>query len=113
MLDGPVFADLSEAPEALRPILHRIQPLTSATFARAGVDLFTQRFPVKLFGEGTIRGTGGLRIADEACRTTTPASSRRAMRPRANWSRAHPAAAARSIRHGRSPLAASPGSRRA
>jgi succinate dehydrogenase/fumarate reductase flavoprotein subunit len=72
MLDGPVFADLSEAPEALRPILHRIQPLTSATFARAGVDLFTQRFPVKLFGEGTIRGTGGLRIADEACRTTTP-----------------------------------------
>ncbi len=72
MLAGPVLADLTEAPAELRPILHRIQPLTPAPFARSGIDLFATRFPVKLFGEGTIRGTGGLRIADDDCRTTVP-----------------------------------------
>ncbi|MBI1682876.1 FAD-binding protein [Caulobacter hibisci] len=70
MLEGPVFADLSEAPPALRPILHRIQPATVAPFQRKGVRLFDERFEVKLFGEGTIRGTGGLRIVDEDCQTT-------------------------------------------
>ncbi len=72
MLAGTVYADLSEAPEGLRPIIQRIQPLTPAPFARRGVDLFKDRFPVKLFGEGTVRGSGGLRIADDGCRTTVP-----------------------------------------
>ncbi len=70
MLEGPVFADLSEAPPALRPILRRIQPATVAPFERKGVRLFDERFEVKLFGEGTIRGTGGLRIVDDDCQTT-------------------------------------------
>ncbi|RZK00714.1 MAG: FAD-binding protein [Novosphingobium sp.] len=70
LMQGPVLADLTEAPAALPPILHRIQPFTPAPFARRGIDLFRQRFPVWLFGEGTVRGTGGLRIADRDCRTT-------------------------------------------
>jgi len=70
MLEGPVYADLSEAPEALKPILRRIQPATIAPFERRGVRLFEDRFEVKLFGEGTIRGTGGLRIVDDDCQTT-------------------------------------------
>lgn len=70
MTQGPVFADLSEAPPALRPILRRIQPATVAPFERKGVSLFDQRFEVRLFGEGTIRGTGGLRVVDEDCQTT-------------------------------------------
>jgi succinate dehydrogenase/fumarate reductase flavoprotein subunit len=70
MLEGPVFADLSEAPEALKPILRRIQPATVAPFERRGVRIFEDRFEVKLFGEGTIRGTGGLRITDDDCQTT-------------------------------------------
>jgi len=69
MLEESVFADLSEAPEALKPILRRIQPATIAPFERRGVRLFEDRFEVKLFGEGTIRGTGGLRIIDEDCQT--------------------------------------------
>ncbi len=72
MLAGPVFADLREAPEALKPILRRIQPATVAPFERKGVNLFEDRFQVKLFGEGTIRGTGGLRVIDEDCQTTVP-----------------------------------------
>jgi succinate dehydrogenase/fumarate reductase flavoprotein subunit len=70
MLAGPVFADLSEAPEGLKPILRRIQPATIAPFERRGVRLFEDRFEVKLFAEGTIRGTGGLRIVDDDCQTT-------------------------------------------
>lgn len=70
MIEGPVFADLSEAPPALRPVLRRIQPATVAPFERKGVRLFDERFEVRLFGEGTIRGTGGLRIVDDDCQTT-------------------------------------------
>ena len=72
---GPVYADLHEAPEPLRTepgLLASIQPTTAIPFERRGLDLFKDRFEVKLFGEGTIRGTGGLRIADETCQTTVP-----------------------------------------
>lgn len=72
MLAGPVLADLSDAPAALPPVLRRIQPLTTAAFERRGIDLWRDRFPVKLYGEGTIRGTGGLRIVDDHCRTSVP-----------------------------------------
>jgi succinate dehydrogenase/fumarate reductase flavoprotein subunit len=70
MLAGPVYADLRDAPEALKPILRRIQPATVAPFERKGARLFEDRFEVKLFGEGTIRGTGGLRIVGDDCQTT-------------------------------------------
>lgn len=72
MLEGPVLADLSDAPAALPGVLRNIQPLTVAAFERRGIDLFRQRFPVRLFGEGTLRGTGGLRVIDDQCRTTVP-----------------------------------------
>lgn len=72
MLAGPVYADLSEAPEALKSILRRIQPATIAPFERKAVNLFEDRFQVALFGEGTVRGTGGLRIIDDDCQTTVP-----------------------------------------
>jgi succinate dehydrogenase/fumarate reductase flavoprotein subunit len=70
MLAGPVFADLSDAPDILKQILPRIQPASPTPFERKGVRIFEDRFEVKMFGEGTIRGTGGLRIVDEHCQTT-------------------------------------------
>lgn len=69
---GPVLADLADAPAALRGLLRQIQPLTAAAFERRGIDPFTDRFPVRLYGEGTIRGTGGLRIVDRDCGTGVP-----------------------------------------
>src|SRR6185369_6704300 len=36
------------------------------------IDPLTQRFPVTLRLEGTVRGTGGIRIADEGCGTSVP-----------------------------------------
>ena len=70
LLKGPVYADLIDAPGALPPILKDIQPFTPPPFVRKGVDLFKDRWPIKLFGEGTIRGNGGLRIVNADCGTT-------------------------------------------
>jgi len=39
---------------------------------RAGIDPFKQRFLVTLRLEGTVRGTGGLRLMDETCATSVP-----------------------------------------
>ena len=69
MLAGPVFADLSDAPALLKQILPKIQPASPTPFIRKGINLFEDRFEIKLFGEGTIRGTGGLRIIDDGCQT--------------------------------------------
>lgn len=67
---GPVYADLHEAPKELPTVVRQIQPATVAAFERRGVDMFRDRFEVKLFGEGTIRGVGGLRIANGDCATS-------------------------------------------
>ncbi len=69
MLAGRVFADLRDAPELLKRILPRIQPASPTPFERRGIRLFEDRFEVKLYGEGTIRGTGGLRIVGDQCET--------------------------------------------
>ncbi|MFZ2998297.1 FAD-binding protein [Sphingobium sp.] len=70
MIAGPVLADLSDAPDQLKTLLRRIQPASLTPFERRGLDIFQDRFPIRLFGEGTVRGTGGLQIIDDACRTS-------------------------------------------
>lgn len=72
MQEGPVLADLSDAPAQLKHYLRRIQPASLPPFERRGIGLFETRFPIRLFGEGTIRGTGGLQIIDDLCRTSLP-----------------------------------------
>ncbi|TWB34618.1 FAD-dependent oxidoreductase [Nitrospirillum pindoramense] len=72
LLAGPVYATLARMPADLRAILHQIQPAILLPFQRQGIDPFTQRFPITLHGEGTVRGTGGLRLADEDCQTDVP-----------------------------------------
>jgi len=46
--------------------------LTVAAFERRGIDLFRDRFPVRLFGEGTVRGSGGIDLVDDTCGTGVP-----------------------------------------
>ncbi|MEJ0028561.1 MAG: FAD-binding protein [Rhizomicrobium sp.] len=72
LLDGPVFATLARMPAEIRAILPNISPNFLLVFDRAGVDPFTQRFEIALRGEGTVRGIGGLRIADRSCQTDVP-----------------------------------------
>ena len=61
---GPIFCDLSRVPDDIRGQLPQISPNVPLTFQRLGIDPFTQKFPVSLVGEGTIRGVGGIRVTD-------------------------------------------------
>ncbi len=69
MLAGPVLCSLHRMPADIRERMNRVQPNMMLPFDRDGVDPFTQRFPVLLRPEGTIRGSGGLQLADETCAT--------------------------------------------
>lgn len=72
LLTQPVYCTLSETPEEVRSWMRTIQHNFFLPFDRAGIDPFTQRFPVTLRLEGTVRGTGGIRIIDDTCATSVP-----------------------------------------
>ncbi|KQU87871.1 FAD-binding protein [Ensifer sp. NM-2] len=73
LLSEPVYArlDLAETDE-VKAILRRAQPNFFVPFDRRGIDPFTEFFEVKLRLEGTVRGTGGLRLTGLDCATTAP-----------------------------------------
>lgn len=72
LLRGPVYAQIDKADGATQASMRAAQPNFFLPFDRAGIDPFIQRFPVTLRLEGTVRGTGGLRIVDETCATSVP-----------------------------------------
>lgn len=72
LMTEPVYCQLDRATEDMRAALRAAQPNFFLPFDRAGIDPLTQRFPVTLRLEGTVRGTGGIRIADEGCGTSVP-----------------------------------------
>ena len=67
-----VYAQLDKADDATRQSMRAAQPNFFLPFDRQGIDPFTQRFPITLRLEGTVRGTGGLRITGDDCATTVP-----------------------------------------
>ncbi len=71
LLKGPVYAVIDKASPHLQEGMRKGQPNIFLPFDREGIDPFTQRFPVTLRYEGTVRGVGGLAI-DEGCATTVP-----------------------------------------
>jgi succinate dehydrogenase/fumarate reductase flavoprotein subunit len=72
LLEEPVYACLDQATEDMRAALRASQPNFFLPFDRAGIDPLTQRFPVTLRLEGTVRGTGGIRISSDECATNVP-----------------------------------------
>lgn len=72
ILDGPMFAIFDRAPEQARPNMRAAMPNFFMSLDRHGIDPFTQRFEIEYILEGTTRGTGGLRPADETCWTGIP-----------------------------------------
>lgn len=66
----PVYAVLDQASEQDRRLARSAQPNFFLSFDRIGIDPFTQPFAVTLRLEGTVRGTGGLRLVDKDCATT-------------------------------------------
>jgi len=72
LLTQPVYACLDQATEDMRAGLRAAQPNFWLPFDRRGIDPLTQHFPVSLRLEGTVRGTGGLRVAADDCSTNVP-----------------------------------------
>jgi len=69
MLEGPVYCDLGLMPQDIRDRLPTISPNVLPPFERRGINPFTDKFPVTLLAEGTIRGMGGIKVEDEGCQT--------------------------------------------
>ncbi|MEH7178469.1 FAD-binding protein [Neobacillus vireti] len=69
-----VFAQLVKAKDYydLQKWMRIAQPNFFVQFDRMGINPFEDRFEVTLRLEGTVRGTGGIRIVDETCATSVP-----------------------------------------
>ncbi|SDD57564.1 Succinate dehydrogenase/fumarate reductase, flavoprotein subunit [Paenibacillus sp. UNCCL117] len=72
LLKEPVYARLDKADDVVKKAMRQAQPNFFLSFDRLGIDPFTQKFPVTLRYEGTVRGTGGIHIVDESCATKVP-----------------------------------------
>lgn len=72
LVDGPVYARLDLAPPSLHDALRWSQPNFFLPYDKAGIDVFTDLFEVRLILEGTVRGTGGLALTGDGCETTVP-----------------------------------------
>ena len=71
LTDGvEVHARLDQAPPHLRAAMREAQPNYFVPLEKAGVNPFEDRYPLRMVYEGTVRGTGGLRVVDEGCATT-------------------------------------------
>ncbi|WP_454190872.1 FAD-dependent oxidoreductase [Paenibacillus sp. Marseille-Q7038] len=70
---GSVYAMMNKAdtPEK-QAILRSAHSIFFLPYDRAGINVFTDLFPLTLRYEGTVRGTGGLRIVTDDCGTTVP-----------------------------------------
>jgi len=72
LLEGPVFAVLDRAGPEVQRWLREGQPNCFLPHDRLGVDPFRERFPITLRCEGTVRGSGGIRLLDRSCATAVP-----------------------------------------
>jgi succinate dehydrogenase/fumarate reductase flavoprotein subunit len=72
LVSEPVFAVFDRAGADIQRWLRSGQANAFLPFDRMGIDPFTQRFPVGLRLEGTVRGTGGIRLSGRDCATDVP-----------------------------------------
>ena len=67
-----VHARLDRARPEHRELMRRSQPNYFLPLDKAGIDPFTEMYPVRAVLEGTVRGTGGLRLTGTDCSTSVP-----------------------------------------
>ncbi len=72
LLRQKVYARLDMADEPTQQAMRAGQPNFFLPFDRSGINPFTDRFAVTLRLEGTVRGTGGLRLTSTDCATSVP-----------------------------------------
>jgi succinate dehydrogenase/fumarate reductase flavoprotein subunit len=69
---GTVLCQIDQATAEQQQQMRIGQPNFFLPFDRLGIDPFTDKFPITLLLEGTVRGTGGIRIVGDDCATTVP-----------------------------------------
>ncbi len=62
LLKGLVYARLDRATSEVKAVIEKSHFIAYLPFKKAGIDPYTERVPVTLVYEGTVRGTGGIRI---------------------------------------------------
>lgn len=67
-----VFARLDRAPEHIRRVMRDAQPNYFLPLDKAGIDPFVTAYPLRMVYEGSVRGTGGLRLVGPDCATSVP-----------------------------------------
>lgn len=67
-----VFARLDRAPAHIRQTMRDAQPNYFLPLDKAGIDPFVDAYPIRMVYEGSVRGTGGLRLTGPDCATTVP-----------------------------------------
>ncbi|MBO1048551.1 MAG: FAD-binding protein [Dolichospermum sp. DEX182a] len=72
LLKGPVYARLDRATSEVKAVIEKSHFIAYLPFKKAGIDPYTERVPVTLVYEGTVRGTGGIRIVNDSCGTKVP-----------------------------------------
>lgn len=72
LLNEKVYAQLHWVDETTQQFMRHAQPNFFLPFDRHGIDPFTQKFPITCLLEGSIRGTGGVRIVTDDCATSVP-----------------------------------------
>ena len=72
LLKGPVYARLDRATSEVKAVIEKSHFIAYLPFKKAGIDPYTERVPVTLVYEGTVRGTGGIRIVNNSCGTKVP-----------------------------------------
>ncbi|MET0387631.1 MAG: FAD-binding protein [Polyangiales bacterium] len=72
LLNGPVYATLNKATPEVRAVIEKSHFIAFLPLRKAGIDPYTDRFPVTLVLEGTVRGAGGVRIVTDDCGATIP-----------------------------------------
>lgn len=69
---GTVLCQIDQATPEQQVQMRIGQPNFFLTFDRLGINPFTDKFPVTLLLEGTVRGTGGIRLTGDDCATSVP-----------------------------------------
>jgi len=72
LLKGPVYARLDRATPEVKAVIEKSHFIAFLPYKKAGIDPYTERVPVTLLLEGTVRGTGGIRVINDSCGTKVP-----------------------------------------
>ncbi|WP_138500482.1 FAD-binding protein [Nostoc sp. PA-18-2419] len=72
LMKGSVYARLDKATPEVKAVIEKSHFIAFLPYKKAGIDPYTERVPVTLLLEGTVRGTGGIRIVNDSCATKVP-----------------------------------------